>query len=90
MTDMNRPHMFIKELKMYVDYFSKKVDEATGTLSRKQEKYLNTFYTNLNNGIGYYQDLLLSFESNAEGLITDLNELKDELFSIKIPIFAKV
>jgi hypothetical protein len=90
MTDMNRPHMFIKELKMYVDYFSKKVDEATGTLSRKQEKYLNTFYTNLNNGIGYYQDLFLSFESNAEGLITDLNELKDELFSIKIPIFAKV
>ena len=90
MTDIHRPHMFIKELKMYVDYFSNKVNEVTGEISRKQDKYLNTFYTNLNNGIGYYQDLFLSFESNAESLISELNELQNELFSINIPVFEKV
>ena len=90
LADMNRPHMFIKELKMYVDYFSNKVNEATGTLSRKQEKYLNTFFTNLNNGIGYYQELFTSFESNADSLIEELNTLKKELFAIEIPVFVKV
>ena len=82
--------MFIKELKMYVDYFSNKVNEARDSMTRKQEKYLNNFHTNLNNGIGYYQDLFLNFESNAEELIEELNALKNELFAIQIPIFVKV
>ncbi len=90
MTAENRPHMFIKELKMYVDYFSNKVNEASDSITKKQEKYLNTFYANLNNGIAYYQDLFPSFESNAESLIDELNELKNELFKINIPIFVKV
>ncbi|MBL4939731.1 MAG: hypothetical protein JKY16_05570, partial [Lutibacter sp.] len=38
-----RPHMFIKELKMYVDYFSNKVNEVKDSVSKKQEKYLTTF-----------------------------------------------
>lgn len=85
----NRPHMFIKELKMYVDYFSNKVDEAKESFTFKHEKYLNTFQSNLNNGIEYYHNLFSSFESNKEILLNDLNNLKSELFSIKIPIFIK-
>ncbi len=86
----NRPHMFIKELKMYVDYFSNKVDEVKDSASKKQEKYLTTFQTNLNNGIEYYHQLFSSFESNKETLLSELDTLKNELFNIKIPILVQV
>jgi len=86
----NRPHMFIKELKMYVDYFSDKVDAYKDSLSKKQEKYLTTFNTNLNNVIEYYQHLFSNFESNKENLLEELENLKNELFTIRIPVLVKV
>jgi hypothetical protein len=86
----HRPHMFLKELAMYVDYFSAKVDECKDTFSAKQEKYLTTFFTNLNNGIAYYYELFNStkdaFETNKEHLIDELEKLKQQLFDIKSPI----
>ncbi|WP_456421465.1 hypothetical protein [Lutibacter sp.] len=86
----NRPHMFIKELTMYIDYFSNKVDEVKDSISKKQEKYLTNFQNNLNDGIEYYHDLFSSFESNKETLLDELGTLKNELFNIKIPILVKV
>ncbi len=85
----NRPHMFIKELTMYIDYFSNKVDEVKDSVSKKQEKYLTNFQNNLNDGIEYYHDLFSSFESNKETLLDELGALKNELFNIKIPILVK-
>ncbi len=90
----SRPHMFIKELSMYVDYFSNKVEEFKDTFSKKQEKYLNTFKNNLNDGIEYYQILfsntLNNFEVSNDQLLLELVHLKNELFEIKIPILEKV
>ena len=86
----NRPHMFIKELKMYVDYFSNKVDDFKESFSIKQQKYLIKFQENLNDGIEYYHHLFSSFESNKENLLNELETLKEELFKIKIPILVKV
>ncbi len=86
----NRPHMFIKELKMYVDYFSNKVEEVKDSVSKKQEKYLTNFQSNLNDGIEYYHHLFSSFETNKETLLSDLERLKEELFNIKVPILVKV
>jgi len=88
-TTNNRPHMFIKELSMYVNYFSNKVDECKDSLTKKNEKYLNTFQTNLNDGIEYYHHLFSSFEANKETLLSELDTLKNELFTIKIPILVK-
>ncbi|NOR27983.1 MAG: hypothetical protein GQ540_05595 [Lutibacter sp.] len=84
----NRPHMFIKELSMYVDYFSNKVDEFKDSLTKKNEKYLNTFQTNLADGIEYYHQLFSSFDVNKEILLSELDTLKNELFTIKIPILV--
>lgn len=90
----DRPHMFIKELSMYVDYFSNKVDEFKDSFTKKQEKYLTTFQTNLNDGISYYQklfsDTINNFEVSNENLLMELQHLKNELFEIKIPILEKV
>ncbi|SDX13004.1 hypothetical protein SAMN05444411_103159 [Lutibacter oricola] len=90
----HRPHMFIKELSMYVDYFSNKVNEFKDTLTFKNEKYLKTFKTNLNNGIAYYENMFSStkdyFEINNKVLLTELEKLKSDLFEIKVPVFEKV
>jgi len=86
----NRPHMFIKELTMYIDYFSNKVDEFKDTITVKNQKYLNNFQNNLNDGIDYYQKLFSEskhyFETNKEVLLSDLENLKNNLFNIKIPV----
>lgn len=53
-----RPHMFINELKMYIDFFSNELDKAGKVMDKKKEKYLHSFKTNLEKGIGYYEGLL--------------------------------
>ena len=86
----NRPHMFIKELAMYVNYFSNKVEEFNDSFTLKNEKYLKTFQHNLHNGINYYHQLFSKFSENKQALLEDLEHLKNELFEIKIPILEKV
>jgi hypothetical protein len=88
----NRPHMFIKELAMYVDYFSNKVEEVKDSLSVKQEKYLTNFQNNLNDGINYYNELFSTtkeaFENNKDHLLVELEKLKQRLFNIEIPVLT--
>ena len=86
----NRPHMFIKELTMYVDYFTNKVEELKDSLTKKNEKYLTTFKYNLNDGIDYYHSLFSDFEINKENLLQDLDYLKNRLFNVQIPVLVKV
>jgi hypothetical protein len=85
----NRPHMFIKELSMYVDYFSNKVNEVKGAYNLKQQKYIKTFHKNMVEGIEYYQQLFSSFENNKEQLLKDLDHLKNDFFNIEIPVLEK-
>jgi hypothetical protein len=79
----NRPNLFIKELKMYVDYLNDKFSEVTDTVSDKQAKYFDTFVKNMSDGIEYYKDL---FEENKTKLkesydsaMKDLEKLQKEL-----------
>jgi len=53
-----RPHMFIKELKLYIDYFNKEIRSSLHTSTDKQKKYLNEFRTNISDGINYYKELI--------------------------------
>lgn len=53
-----RPHMFINELHLYLQYFK---DKLGGGLNTKQVKSLTTFRHNLLSGIDYYRKLLTYF-----------------------------
>ncbi|MBY5958808.1 hypothetical protein KUV50_11720 [Membranicola marinus] len=53
----DRPHMFIKELSLYLAYFENELKEIEGSLSTKQEKYFNKFAQNLKQGIAYYKNI---------------------------------
>ncbi|MDX5435919.1 MAG: hypothetical protein LPK03_01920, partial [Pontibacter sp.] len=53
-----RPHMFINELRMYVNYWKNKKQEQLEESTDKQLKYLQVFRRNLQEGVGYYKQLL--------------------------------
>jgi hypothetical protein len=53
-----RPHMFITELYLYIDYLKEKLDEdLQNGQFEKNKKYYTVFYQNLSNGICYYRAL---------------------------------
>jgi hypothetical protein len=82
----DRPNMFIKELNLYLDYLKNKVDESRNSMNKKQEKYLISFSKNLQEGIGYYDDLFAKakdkFEETRNQLYKELESAKDTLSSI--------
>jgi len=85
-THSDRPHMFIKELMIHIDYLKKEtVVSLQGLISRTQKK-LNEVRVNLYSGIEYYQNL---FKDQHENFIQNLNRLKEELTSISIPMIPE-
>ncbi len=53
----DRPHVFVKELQLYLSYFENQIKEASEDFSAKKQKYLILFADNLKKGIEYYQGL---------------------------------
>ncbi|MFH7018933.1 hypothetical protein [Flavobacterium sp. FlaQc-47] len=84
----NRPNLFVKELKMYVDYFRNEIENISGEITNSQLKKWNTFKTNIFEGIEYYEKLLSSslyFRNDLNRIKEDFNFYKSELSAIKIP-----
>ena len=79
----NRPNMFVKELKIYMDFLANKLDEAKANVTKKQQKYLADFAKNLKEGIEYYtklfNELKDSFEETKETIISDLEKYLETL-----------
>ncbi|MCV6629496.1 MAG: hypothetical protein OIF50_06520 [Flavobacteriaceae bacterium] len=78
-----RPHMFLKELQIYLDYLSNTFKERKHDWSKKQEKYFRRFITNLDSGIGYYQQVFAETKNNSG---KTLNTYKKKLNSIQTAI----
>ena len=79
----DRPNMFVNELSMYLKYLSDSIEEHKEDWGRKSAKYLNSFTSNMNEGITYYNELFSSFEdtfsSVKESAIDSLNEAKESM-----------
>lgn len=78
-----RPHMFIKELKLYIDFLKDKIEESAGRVSESQQQYVHTFQSNLRSGIAYYKELFHSaktpFGEIKANILRDLERLQEEL-----------
>lgn len=88
MTDAKRPNLFVKELKMYVDYLKKEIETVSAEINAAQIKKWNSFKTNLLEGIEYYQNLLNStalFENTNTTIQSLLSFYKAELSNVGIP-----
>ncbi len=83
MEDKNRPHMFIKELNLYMDYLKNRLNEAGDEWDKKQQKYFEKFAANLESGIDYYQELFEKtkgkFEKVKSKAVEELEENKNKL-----------
>jgi len=73
----DRPNMFIKELKIYIDYLKDRFEDTKEEMTLKQEKYYIRFADNLENGINYYRELFGNlknrFNESKEGILKELN-----------------
>lgn len=81
LTNNNRPHMFIAELHLYIDYLKEELenDVRSGNFL-KRKKYYTSFYQNLCNGITYYQNLPdLSDTKNQQQFIKGLDNAMIEM-----------
>lgn len=88
LTITDRPNMFVKELKMYVDYFKNEIKEVADEITAPQMKKLNAFKNNLLEGIEYYQTLFSStsyFENKLKEIQNYLSLYKMELAEIEVP-----
>lgn len=89
LNDVPRPHMFVNELHLYIDYLKKELGKCRLLMTAKQEQYFNNFRTNLLSGIEYYNCLLpLINESNdfIEQMRRQLKETATLLTNISIGV----
>ncbi|MEX1138895.1 MAG: hypothetical protein WEB33_01015 [Bacteroidota bacterium] len=76
----DRPHVFMKELRLYVDYLKGEIRESVKPLDEKQRKFFETFRDNLNAGIEYYRALRSRTDERWTGMWKDL---QDELLAFQ-------
>jgi hypothetical protein len=85
----DRPHMFIKELNIYIDYLKDKMEETALPWSEKQQEYFISFRDNLDKGIQYYKELFSNAKSNLREkktkLISELEKYEIQLKNISLP-----
>jgi hypothetical protein len=89
-TRTDRPNMFIKELKIYIDFLKNKIEKTKVSMTNKQEKYLLTFVKNLNEGINYYYSLFTDlkevFKDTKSCILSGLDDSKKTLHILNLEI----
>lgn len=88
-----RPHMFINELKLYINYLEDLIEASVELSEPKQKEYFSVFRQNLMNGIGYYYQISDSIyeQGSKEKLDFEegLAELEDRIHSLQTGQFAE-
>lgn len=84
-----RPHMFVKELGMYIDYFQKELSEISEEINGKALKRLNNFKSNLLRGIEYYHELFNEAITNSENALNEIKAYQKEVLNIQLPELKK-
>jgi len=68
---IRRPHMFVKELNLYIDYLQHDLQSQLKELSEKKRKQLTKFKLQLQEGISYYKVLFADSASQTSQLFQD-------------------
>lgn len=74
-----RPHMFVNELQMNVDYLKNEIKRKKEDLSGKYERKLLEFKNNLLKGIDYYKSLLPDMKQETESFRLQMNTMFDNI-----------
>lgn len=80
MTNEHRPHMFVAELHLYIDFLKEQIEEDKRLQQfEKKKKYYTSFCENMRKGISYYQKLSLHFKNHRETFLEALAHAETEL-----------
>jgi hypothetical protein len=89
-TRMHRPNMFMKELKIYINYLKNKIEKSQLSPTDNQKLYLEKFAENLNSGINYYSKLFCGlndrFKDMKFSIIKDLKDGQQTLHLLNLEI----
>ncbi len=86
LANADRPHMFLGELRLYLDYLRKELGRHAQELSSRPPKYFAEFKANLLNGIEYYRQLSTRLATRSqERFLEELNALGRELETLLVP-----
>jgi hypothetical protein len=79
-TNPKRPHLFIAELHLYIDYLREQIteDNRIGQFEKKRKHY-TSFCQHMRNGISYYRELSHHFKTDQAVFIEALNNAEIEL-----------
>jgi hypothetical protein len=88
----NRPHVFVNELFIYIKYLREQlIKEPVTPEDSKRNKYYNSFYEELKNGIKYYRDMVNSSDPGLEDIgekfergLTEAESQLEQLFESHI------
>jgi predicted HicB family RNase H-like nuclease len=90
LNSLKRPHVFINELSMYVDYLKKEVENYKDSFQAKKQIYLDNFKQNLKKGIDYYEQLIPEMRKDFKENINDFSEslmnYSKTLAELQIPV----
>jgi hypothetical protein len=85
-----RPHMFVNELKLYVDYLRREFDQVKHAATAKQQRYIENFRENLLRGIAYYEALAPEIHQQANAALQRFREdLKRHTASVRAILFPE-
>ncbi len=84
-TRTDRPHMFVKELMIYIDYLRNKIRETPSPMNRKQTKHLVAFTENLKRGVNYYRALFGNLNGTfSEAKVVIQRQLDDNMTALRL------
>ncbi len=89
-----RPHLFINELRLYIQYLRDCFNQLSGMIKDKELVYWTEFKENLLKGIEYYKSiagcLIEEVNGRRQEFLADLASAEEELRKIFIPSPALV
>ena len=89
-TRTDRPNLFVKELRIYINYLKTKIEELKISSTAKQEKHLLTFIQNLGEGIQYYESLFTKmkdkFVESRSSILLELKSSSDLMKAMQLEI----
>ncbi|MCX3263735.1 hypothetical protein [Pedobacter agri] len=80
LAQVKRPHVFIKELNLYIDYLQEDIKRQLQYFSNKKRKQIDAFKFQLAEGMVYYKKLFAKVTDQALG---DVDELYEQLAKAK-------
>lgn len=87
----NRPHVFIREIELYVEYLKAEMENKSLGIAEQGKKYFMEFHQNLMSGIQYYRELSKVFISGHQAEFQkSLDKLQNDIKKLlpKIERFA--